>query len=640
MKKLAGVFVFFAGVSGDKCTELCAFDGPSVCTDGSWTKNGNICQKYVYRGSPEKKDYCYHTSTTRETCPGNGLPVKVGDVDGLIAHKSGERTTTTIRPPSVMKDSAVSTIAPVITTSTTTIGAWKALSTAEFWEDVEKQCNEDLFFKRTKTVAIYVFDLLANKPVGQRSNERALRLWETMKGPALLRYTMAGPPNLTYRFLAGTESILVIANPLIDSIVDDKRFFVDSGISDFCTRRQRDLVAMLRRMMSVEYYIQYGDRTNVAVYTMMRNLQDLCPNLVDSPDVKAFVLHHKLMHRFIQPGVLLVHVKVEREKIFEQSFARLKALEPARLSLGICSVKFEGENAFGEGVRKDWFSLFAKKVMESGILTMSQEGAHNTYLTEPPNEDMSLYDVLGRFLALAVIHRRPLGITFPSWFFARIFGNTIALADIQKEEPHVHAMLNLIMSATSDEALEMYPMEIDGEEVQPTLANREEVVARRIRALIPGSVGPQFERIRQAFLSVIPIDVIQGLMSPSDVRNLIVGTLDIDVEDMIANMEYSGGTVDSPQVVWLHRLLRSLTPTQLRQYVHLTTSSSHVPFEGFAGLKPKMTIDLHSDVSKLPKTSTCFNQLHLPRYRTEEELRDKVSHAIANAEVPMFYAPN
>jgi hypothetical protein len=90
MNKISPIVLFMMGAdASDPCTRLCQFDGPSVCTEGSWTKNGNICHKYLYRASPDNKDYCYHTAASKAICPGNGAPVKVGDVDGLIAHKSG-----------------------------------------------------------------------------------------------------------------------------------------------------------------------------------------------------------------------------------------------------------------------------------------------------------------------------------------------------------------------------------------------------------------------------------------------------------------------------------------------------------------------------------------------------------------------
>jgi hypothetical protein len=73
--------------SVDPCKRLCDFDGPAICTDGSWTKSSNVCAKYVYRGDPEDLDYCYHTTATKGTCPGHGAPVLSHHVDRIIARR-------------------------------------------------------------------------------------------------------------------------------------------------------------------------------------------------------------------------------------------------------------------------------------------------------------------------------------------------------------------------------------------------------------------------------------------------------------------------------------------------------------------------------------------------------------------------
>jgi hypothetical protein len=85
-------FTIGFGVFADPCTRLCKFDGPEVCTDGSYTKNGDTCHNYVYRGDRLLKDYCYHTHRTKEVCPGSGAPVRPDEVESLISDKRGTTT--------------------------------------------------------------------------------------------------------------------------------------------------------------------------------------------------------------------------------------------------------------------------------------------------------------------------------------------------------------------------------------------------------------------------------------------------------------------------------------------------------------------------------------------------------------------
>ena len=103
-----------AGTGIDPCTRLCSFDGPSICTGGSWDKNG-VCHRYMYRGDPARGDYCYHTAETAASCPSSGAThVKTADVAGLLNRLIGD-VQTTQRPPTVSRP-------PTVVSSATTRG--------------------------------------------------------------------------------------------------------------------------------------------------------------------------------------------------------------------------------------------------------------------------------------------------------------------------------------------------------------------------------------------------------------------------------------------------------------------------------------------------------------------------------------
>jgi E3 ubiquitin-protein ligase HUWE1 len=63
------------------------------------------------------------------------------------------------------------------------------------------------------------------------------------------------------------------------------------------------------------------------------------------------------------------------------------------------------------------------------------------------------------------------------------------------------------------------------------------------------------------------------------------------------------------------------------------TGTSKVPLDGFRALRGSDGIqhfNIHRayDTSLLPTAHTCFNQLDLPEYATEDELRNKLLIAI------------
>jgi hypothetical protein len=70
----------------DPCTILCQFDGPQICTGGSWTVDmsdgSRVCHGY-HRIGIER--HCYHTEMTRATCPASSPHIKRSEVDAIIA---------------------------------------------------------------------------------------------------------------------------------------------------------------------------------------------------------------------------------------------------------------------------------------------------------------------------------------------------------------------------------------------------------------------------------------------------------------------------------------------------------------------------------------------------------------------------
>jgi E3 ubiquitin-protein ligase HUWE1 len=67
--------------------------------------------------------------------------------------------------------------------------------------------------------------------------------------------------------------------------------------------------------------------------------------------------------------------------------------------------------------------------------------------------------------------------------------------------------------------------------------------------------------------------------------------------------------------------------------MQFVTGSAKVPLDGFAALQgsegiQRMTIHKAFDTNLLPTAHTCFNQLDLPPYATEEIMQEKLLVAL------------
>jgi ubiquitin-protein ligase E3 C len=104
----------------------------------------------------------------------------------------------------------------------------------------------------------------------------------------------------------------------------------------------------------------------------------------------------------------------------------------------------------------------------------------------------------------------------------------------------------------------------------------------------------------------------------------------IDLHDLRKNTIYSGAYDDNEDTItsfW--NVVNSFNQEQRRGLLRFVTSCSRPPLLGFKELVPNFAIrDAGNDEHRLPTSSTCVNLLKLPRYKSEDVLRQKLLKAI------------
>jgi E3 ubiquitin-protein ligase HUWE1 len=106
------------------------------------------------------------------------------------------------------------------------------------------------------------------------------------------------------------------------------------------------------------------------------------------------------------------------------------------------------------------------------------------------------------------------------------------------------------------------------------------------------------------------------------------------VDDLKANTEYHQLNESDPVIQWFWAALKSFTQEECARFIQFATGTSKVPLEGFAGLQgmhgpQKFQIHrIYGGDDRLPTAHTCFNQLDLPSYSSEEVLRSRLLLAL------------
>jgi hypothetical protein len=239
-------------------------------------------------------------------------------------------------------------------------------------------------------------------------------------------------------------------------------------------------------------------------------------------------------------------------------------------------------------------------------------------------------------MGLALIQGNPIGLTFPIIFYARLLGTEVTLEEVAEDEPALFSSMIYILSRTTDEDLAEFEINIYGVSSPFTLANRDDLIRRKVNSLIDPAVEQSLNWIIAAFRDMIPVTVTEGFTAHA-LRDLIVGSSTFEVDDLMANAAFEGGyTRESLQITWLESFLREMGPEERGRFLRFCTGSTQVPIGGFAALLDRFTIARSGDPTRLPTSATCYNKFKLPPYESAEQLRRMVGIAVNHESIMGF----
>ena len=320
----------------------------------------------------------------------------------------------------------------------------------------------------------------------------------------------------------------------------------------------------------------------------------------------------------------------ERELAFMQAVPILNG--PVRLlRSGIRYVQFATESlGRGPGAIRDWFTEVTSQIFSpsTGLFALRESYTVINETCVHHDEFMEYFRAVGGFLALSLVEETPIGATFPVMFYAKLLNATLTLEDIEEDEPALYRSFNQVLLMSADE-LDGLDISIGNETIALTVANRAEVISRKINSLMDPTTERQLDAVVSSFGEVIPPNLLSDLFSPTELRNLVRGDPVIDVEDMISHATLEGYQTDSLQIHWLWNLVRSFDQANLSAFLRFLTGATHLPVGGFA-IFGNVTIERgpHFTAQSLPESHTCFNRLTLPPYADEATLRTRVQQAL------------
>eukprot|EP00435_Cladocopium_sp_Y103_P050430 s62_g15.t1 len=258
---------------------------------------------------------------------------------------------------------------------------------------------------------------------------------------------------------------------------------------------------------------------------------------------------------------------------------------------------------------------------------------HPNPMSYVTRDHLDFFHFIGRVIGKAIHDAQNLEAWFTRGFYKHMLGKKVIAADLEAFDPEYFSNLKwmldnditdiveLYFCAESDELGQMKVVDLkpNGRTMPVTNENKYEYIQLMSEHKMTNSVRQQIDAFLKGLHEIVPPELL-SLFDDKELELLISGLPDIDIEDLKANTEF-----------W--KVLSEFSQEQRAWFLQFATGTSRVPVEGFKGLvgmrgPQKFCIHKAFGPERLPSAHTCFNQLDLPDYPSEEVLREKLLQAV------------
>ncbi|KAL5107296.1 putative E3 ubiquitin-protein ligase HERC4 [Taenia crassiceps] len=355
--------------------------------------------------------------------------------------------------------------------------------------------------------------------------------------------------------------------------------------------------------------------------------------------------------RFLGPLVqTYVVFEVSRSRLISDTLDHLAMHSAADLKRPL-KVRFSDEEAIDDGgVLKEFFILIMRELLNPAYgMFKEYPESRMLWFNESNMESPSMFNMVGALCGLAIYNSIIIDLCFPTALFKKLLDEDPTLEDLKELDPVVAKSLQMLLDyeeadledafcltfeITVDNygAIERIPLIPSGGEVVVNQENKQQYVEKYLDFRFNKSCRSVFEAFKSGFFNVCSGYVIK-MFQPSELHSMVVGSEDIDWQDLRKNASYQGEYWDQhPVIKWFWEvLLNQCNLKQKKNFLRFLTGCDRVPIVGLPGIK--ITIQPNSSGDDfLPVAHTCYNILDLPKYSSMEILRTKFTQAIENTE--------
>lgn len=350
----------------------------------------------------------------------------------------------------------------------------------------------------------------------------------------------------------------------------------------------------------------------------------------------------------------MAHITLRRSHIFDDSFGQLREMATAEdWQTSSLRITFQGEEGIDAGgLLREWYLLVSQAMFNQNyaLFEPTNDGGYQpSQLSSVNVNHLDLFKFVGRVVGKAIVDGQLMEAHFTRSFYKHMLGLPVHYTDLEAIDSQVFKSCKDIMEQPlADIGLEdtltfaavverfgkMETVELipNGKEIYVTEENKAEYVRLNAHHRMTSAIRSQIDNFLDGFYDLVPAELI-SLFSPAEVELLICGLPAVDVDDLQANTDYGGYRSSDSIIGWFWEEIKGYSKEEKAMFLQFVTGTSKVPLGGFAALTgmqgpQKFKIVRGHEPEHLPSAHTCYNQLDLPSYRSQQELHDKLLLAI------------
>jgi len=260
---------------------------------------------------------------------------------------------------------------------------------------------------------------------------------------------------------------------------------------------------------------------------------------------------------------------------------------------------------------------------------------------------IAMYEFVGRLMGVAVRTNNPLSLDLPSLLWKPLVGMDLELGDLTAvDEVCMNGLAQLMdenqleqKGVTKENFEEIYNLTFTYSSSDETIVELKEAgrnvpvkwedraeYCKLVKEFRLYECETQVQAIRRGLTSIIPARFL-SLLTWKELELEVCGSPEVDIDLLKQNTTYQGCSSTDPHIGYFWAVLNKFSQLERAQFLRFVWGRSRLPPP--AKFTDKMKIDsTERSIEHLPLAHTCFFSIELPRYTSEDMMREKLIKAI------------